>query len=223
EVFDIGSATMTTLCPAEEVAVTGGKAAYLRPEAPSGGNPTPNCPKGPLNGDGDTSDLVVQLWPGSGTTQNLQCAATAVALSPTWVGALLSEAGQNAQLNGDMDMNDQVAAVHRVAGPFGSGCTGGSSFWVNTQQAADTIQVADHGAASVAVFITPGSAQGASPSGLNTMADSDTGDRVLQVYALDAATNTASPAPCTPVTPNADCIAGVRNAAEEFVVGDYDP
>jgi hypothetical protein len=213
EVVNAGTGAITTLCPADAVAVAAGAAAFLRPEAPAGGPSTPNCPKGPLNDDGDTSDLVVQLWPGSGTAENLHCAATAVALSSTWVGALISEAGQNAQLNGDADLNDQVAEVHRVAGPVSTACTVGGSQWVNTQQAADTIAVTD----TAAVFITPEAAQGGSPNGLN--ADGDTNDRVLQVYTLDATANSATLAPCT-ARANAHCTAGVRNAAEEFVVGD---
>jgi Tol biopolymer transport system component len=212
EVVDATSGTVTTLCPAEDVAVAAGNAAFLRPEAAVSSPATPACPKGPLNDDSLVDDLVVQLWPGSGGVQNLHCAATAVSMSPTWVGALLSEPGQGTDLNGDTDTSDTVAAVHRVAGPFSTACTGGGSQWVNTHQAADAIAVTD----SVAVFITPESAQG----GQDLNGDGDPFDRVLQVYALNAGANSAALAPCTP-TGTASCTPGVRQAAEEFVVGDF--
>jgi len=213
EVVDASAGTITTLCPADDVAVSAGMTAFLRPEAPAGGPATPACPKGSLNGDVDTSDLVVQLWPGSGAVQNLHCAATAVAMSPTWIGALLSESGEEADLDGDMDQSDDVAAFHRVAGPFGSACSGGGSQWVNTHAPADALAVSD----SIGVIITPEAAQGNSPGGLN--GDGDAVDRVLQVYALDATGNTATLAPCTAGS-HASCAAGVRQAAEDFVVGD---
>src|SRR5262249_44816979 len=88
EVVNATSGAVTTLCPAEDVSVANGKAAFLRPESSTG---TAACPSGSLNPpDGDTSDLVVQLWPGSGSVQNLFCPATAIELSATWVGALVS-------------------------------------------------------------------------------------------------------------------------------------
>jgi Tol biopolymer transport system component len=214
EAVDATTGTITTLCPADQVSVAAGKAAFLRPEAPVGSPATPACPKDSLNGDADTNDLVVQLWPGSGAVQNLHCAATALAMSPTWIGALLSEAGEEADLNGNLDPTDTVAAFHRVAGPFGTTCTGGGSQWVMSGQAADTLAVSD----PIGVLITPEAAQ--NDSDLNI--DGDPFDRVLQVYALDATANTAAPAPCTP-DPNTSCTAGVRQAAEDFVVGDAAP
>src|SRR5262249_11626229 len=51
EVFDAAAGTKTTLCAAEDVAVAGGVAAFLRPEAAPPG--TPACSGGSLNGDTD--------------------------------------------------------------------------------------------------------------------------------------------------------------------------
>jgi hypothetical protein len=70
---------VTVQCPAGEVSLAGGVAAYLRPEANEGG--TPSCPIGSLNGDEDSQDQVVQLVVGNGANQNLGLAATAVRTS----------------------------------------------------------------------------------------------------------------------------------------------
>ena len=65
QVLDTGTQLVTTLCPAEMVAVAAGNAAFLRPEAVAGGGGA--CPSGSLNHeppskpDTDTSDLVVHL------------------------------------------------------------------------------------------------------------------------------------------------------------------
>ena len=161
EVLDATTGGPATLCPAAEVAVAAGKAAFLRPEAAGF---APGCPGGSLNGDGDTSDLVVQLWPGAGPVENLGVAATAVAISDTVIAALVSEAGQgNADLNGDGDTADTVVEVHPVSG--------GS--WTNVGQAADTVQVCG----PLVVFLTPEAAQGADLNG-----DGDQNDRVLQLF-----------------------------------------
>ncbi|MCC6763867.1 MAG: hypothetical protein IT293_04310 [Deltaproteobacteria bacterium] len=214
EAVDATLGTVATLCPADAVTVAAGSAAFLRPETPAGLPTTPACPKGSLNADVDTSDNIVQLWPGSGSVQNLHCAATAVTMSSIWVGTLVSEAGEQTDLNGDLDQSDTVVAVQRVAGPYGSTCTGGGSSWVHTYQAADTLTVSG----STAVFLTPEAAQ--STSRLNS--DRDTLDRVLQVYALDAGANTATPSSCA-AGPTTSCTPGVRQAAEDFVVGEQAP
>ncbi|HUO38143.1 MAG TPA: hypothetical protein VMU34_10005, partial [Mycobacterium sp.] len=77
EAVDASSGAISTLCPAEQVSVANGAAAFLRPESASG---TANCPGGSLNSDLDSTDAVVQFWPGSGSVQNLGRAATAVSL-----------------------------------------------------------------------------------------------------------------------------------------------
>jgi hypothetical protein len=190
-----GTPSAVTLCPADSASVAGGMAAYLRRE--SGGG-TGTCAAGSLNGDGDTSDAVVQLWrPGTsprlpGTTFNLKCAATAVSLSDTWVGALVSESGEETDLNGDVDKNDTVAAFHPVVSADASSCTGGGT-WAFTGQAADVVKVSG----SVGVIRTSDTSQ-------------------IQVYQLTAgAPSVATPAPCSGA-----CSAGVRVAADEFVVGE---
>jgi len=198
EAVNATSGAISTLCPADEVSVNAGMAAFLRPEVPIGSPATPACPKGSLNNDFDTSDLVVQFWPGSGSVQNLARAATAVSLSSTHIAALVSEAGENATIyNQDGDTNDNVVQIH----PAGAGS------WLNTEQAADTVKMAGH----YAVFITDEAAQGAGP--LN--GDGDATDKVLQVF--DASTSQL--APCSPVM-GANCLTGVRQAAADFVIGE---
>lgn len=196
EVFDTSNSTITTLCPAEEVAVFDGAAAFLRPESDVG---TAACPGGSLNDDSDTSDLVVQLWPGSGSVLNLGRAATAVALSASHVGALVSEAGDGVDYNGDGDLFDAVVQTHAENAAPGT--------WHNTAQAGDTLALAG----DVVIFATRETDQGASD--LN--GDGDTSDRVLQVYDVAA----QALLPCTPLS-GATCTAGVRQPAAEFVVGE---
>jgi Tol biopolymer transport system component len=167
EVLDAASGEATTLCPADEVAVAAGRAAFLRPESPVG---SPACPGGSLNADADTNDLVVQLWPGAGAPGNLGRAATAVALSEAWLAALVSEAGDGVDYNGDGDTADTVVQVHPV---------GGGS-WVDVGRAADTVALAG----PLVVFTTPEAAEG--DSDLN--GDGDRADRVLFVYRADTGT-----------------------------------
>ena len=160
--------TVQTLCPATQVAATGGITAFLRPESAVGSSA---CPGGSLNGPGDTdvSDEVVQLWTGSGPVQNLGIAGTAVALSATHVATIVPEAGEGdgggADRNADGDRVDGVVAIHPISG--------GS--WTSLGWAADTIGFCG----PVLAFITPESAQGPSTD-LN--GDGDNADRVLQLY-----------------------------------------
>ncbi len=164
EVLDAGTSTLQTLCPATQVAVAGGTAAFLRPESALG---TATCPGGSLNGDGDSTDIVAELWPGSGNAQSLGVAATAVAMSTSAIAALVDEHGQNDTiLNGDGDAADTVVEVHppTVAGT-----------WTNTGQAGDVVEMCD----TRAVFLTPEAAQGA---GSLNPPDADSLDRVLQLW-----------------------------------------
>ena len=170
-VLDTGASSPApvTLGPADATAVFGGNAAFLRPE-PAG---APGQPAGvDLDADGDTTDRVVHLWPGSGPARNLGRAATAVALSDRWLAALVSEAGQgHTDFNADGDANDTVVQIAPVT------ATSAAS-WTNLGQAADTLAVAG----PVVAFITPEAAQG--KTDLN--GDGDATDRVLQVYDADA-------------------------------------
>jgi Tol biopolymer transport system component len=162
EVFDAGAQTATVLCPASQVAVSDGRAAFLRPESVAG---TPACPGGSLNplSDGDTNDQVAQLWQG-GAVVNLALAATRVALGATHVAALADEAGEGASpLNGDGDADDQVVHVRAIGG----------GAWTNVGEAADAIAVCG----AFVPFITPEAAQGADRNG-----DGDQDDRVLQLW-----------------------------------------
>ena len=169
EVVDAASGAVTTGCPAGDVSVAGGVAAYLRPESSSG---TAGCPSGSLNGDGDVGDEVVQLVVGAGPTQNLGRAATAIAASATRIAALVSEAQQGATvLNGDGDTDDDVLQVYSIAG----------AAWTSTAQAADAVAIS----ADRVAFVTPEAQQGA--VSLNGGADADADDRVAQVYDAAAA------------------------------------
>ena len=77
-------AAPTRLCPATQVAVTAGRAAFIRPAA--AGTTTlatlPLCPAGAPAND------RVFLWPGSGSVDDLGLEASAVALSDTHVAAI---------------------------------------------------------------------------------------------------------------------------------------
>lgn len=229
-----GIPSAVTLCPADGASVANGRAAYLRrertakcsggtnsgaycsvaSECPSGtcASGGGSCAAGSLNGDGDTNDSVVQLWsPGTsprlpGTTTNLHCAATAVSLSDTWLGALVSESGEGLVLNGDGDENDTIAAFHRVAGPYPGTC---GDTWAMTGNAADSVAVSG----TTGVIVTSEAAQGA--GSLN--GDGDTQDHVLQVFELDTGSNVASLVTCDPGAP---CSDGIRLAVDDFVLGD---
>lgn len=170
--FDTATNRVRGICPATQVSVAGQTAAFLRPEA--AGEMT-GCPRGPdLNGDGDAADAVIQLARPDGTVTNLGRAASAVALSPTWIAALVSEADDDARdRNGDGDAKDQVVVVQPAASATASG-------WIELRQAADTLAVTG----DVIAFLTPERQQGARD--LN--GDRDVDDRVLRVY--DGATRT---------------------------------
>jgi cysteine-rich repeat protein len=155
------------LCPADAVAVAAGRAAFLRPEA-AGASAAASCtqPLADLNGDGDELDRIVQLYTGAAVV-NLEVAATDVALSESFVAALVSEAAESGtNLNGDGDALDTVLAVNPAA-------SASAAMWTNVGQAADALAIVG----SVVAFATPEAAQGVDLDG-----DGDTLDRVLQLY-----------------------------------------
>ncbi len=170
EVVDPVSGAITTHCPAGDVAVGGGNAAYLRPEATSG---TGSCPGGSLNGDGDTDDEVVHLVEAGGASQNLGLAATDVRVSASVVAALIDEAAQGAaSRNGDADADDTVLEIYDLA----------TDSWIGSGQAAQGLVLDDTRGA----FLTPEADQ--NDSVINGDGDSD--DRVARVF--DAATATVT-------------------------------
>ena len=126
-------AQATQLCPAEQVSVANGKAAFLRPEAAGRAVGCPGgAPPGPLpdlDNDTETDDLVVHLWNGS-TVENLELAATKVLLSNTTVAAISG-----------------TVRVHPVVG----------GTWTDTGAAADTIGFCG----GVLAMLTPEAQQGA--------------------------------------------------------------
>ncbi len=160
-----GPGSVTTLCPAGEVAAAFGMAAFLRPETAGG---TDLCAGGSLNGGGDADllDQVVQLWPGAGPIVNLGRAGTAVALSATHVAAIVPEAGEGdggTDLNFDGDEHDGVVQVYSIAG----------GTWTSLGLAAERIRFCG----GVLAITASEPAQG---EDLNF--DIDTHDRVLHLY-----------------------------------------
>jgi len=167
EVVDAATGTVATQCPAGEVSVAGGSAAYLRPESSVG---TVACPGSSLNGDADVEDDVVHLVVGTGASQNLALAAEAVTMSATTVAALVSEADENdADRNGDADSGDTVVHAYPIA----------AGSWINIGQAADAVSISGDRLA----FITPEADQ--DETDLN--GDNDEIDRVAQVYDVSGA------------------------------------
>ena len=162
EAIDGTTGAISTLCPADEVSVAAGNAAFLRPESTAG---TPTCPGGSLNDDADTDDLVVHLSIAAGAPQNLGLAATDVKLSPTLVAALVNEAAQGASdRNGDGDAIDTVLHVR----PLGAGA------WTNVERAAEEMVVSGNRVG----FVVPEPSQG----GKVLNGDGDASDLVVHVY-----------------------------------------
>lgn len=128
EVFDARAGVATTLCPADEVAVSRGRAAFLRPASAFG---TATCPP---SGDGnaDESRRVVHLLTDDLAVRDLGRPATAVALSDTFLAALVPDAA---------DPSRTLVAAHPVDGDE----------WMDTGQAGDTIAVCG----DVVAFLTP--------------------------------------------------------------------
>jgi hypothetical protein len=162
-------ATVTDLCAAGSVAVSAGRAAYLRPEAAGAcGGLGPD-----LNGDADMDDAVVQLFD-AGVSSNLGCSATAVVLSETRIAALVSEAGEATDLNADGDQFDQVVFVRSLTDSVPAIC----GDWTNTTVAADSIAISGD---TIGVLTSE-----ASDGNTDLNGDGDTLDQVVR--RIDAAT-----------------------------------
>jgi cysteine-rich repeat protein len=188
-------ASITDLCPADAVAVAGGRAAFLRPES-AGESTNAGCTgptlTGPdLNGDFDEIDRVVHLWNGA-SVSNLRCAATAVELSETRLAALVSEEGVF-DFNLDGDGDDAVAHVRSPTAAAGATCD--TSGWLNISLAGTAIGVSGDHVAVLASEVD----QAADLNG-----DGDTVDTVLHL--VDGSTGQLHPQ-------------FVPTAAEEFVLG----
>ncbi len=194
---------VTNLCPAGRVAVAAGSAAFLRPEGAGGGGA---CPGGVnFNGDGDIDDQVVHLATAGGV-QNLQCAASDVAMSGTFIAGLVPEADAGgAFLNGDADASDRVLHVLPLGVtpflPCSANIDAPPFSWDNVGQAADSIDVSGE----LVAFITPEAEQ----AGLDATSDGDAADRYVQLY--DAAALSLLPI---------EDGSGRRQPAEEFVMGE---
>jgi Tol biopolymer transport system component len=172
QVFDVSSGGVTTVAPAEQVAVAGDIAAFLTPD-PNG--PNAKVPAGPNGGDGDAVDLHLYLSRRGGPPQDLQRTARAIALSEEWLAALVPEPDEpGGDLNGDGDTLDTILELHRIGDPPGA--------WVNTKQEADGVQV--HG--SIVAFTTPELTYDSSPKLDLTGYGFGDDDRVMQLYDADA-------------------------------------
>ncbi|HVM97182.1 MAG TPA: hypothetical protein VMT89_12390, partial [Candidatus Acidoferrales bacterium] len=167
QVFDSTNGQLRTTCPAEEVAVAGRVAAFLRPEWAGDAE---GCAAGPdLNGDGDSNDLVVQFMHADGSVENLGRAATQVRLvysdEVSAILALVSEAADGGRdLNGDGDTDDTVIEIYDLLHP--------TKGWKNLGRAADSIDVVGNtGVAAIR--------EEAQHEDLN--GDGDVADQVVQV------------------------------------------
>jgi hypothetical protein len=153
---------LTFIAPAGQVAINGERAAFLSPEQDS---------ETDLNGDGDTTDSVVQLYTGrDGHVINLRRAAHAVAMSERWLAALVSEKDEERDLNGDGKHNALV--VHVTP-------SDGTEPWTNLGVSGIRLDVAGD---TVAVATLE------SDENKDLNGDGDREDRVLQLY--DARTGT---------------------------------
>ncbi|MBI3784005.1 MAG: PD40 domain-containing protein [Deltaproteobacteria bacterium] len=213
--MDGSNGTVATLCPADQVSVVAGAAAFLRPES-AGATTNVGCTgpslTGPnLNGPGDTdaNDDVVHFVSATNVVQNLGLAATNVVLSGLCAG------GNNAKQPCTSDANCPssicvptfVSALISETGQNKANLNGDNdtidnvlqvydltaSSWSNVGQAGDTIDASG----GLVAFITPEADQNADLNG-----DGDKSDRVLQVY--DATTKTR---------------VNTGMAADDFVIG----
>ncbi len=183
-------ALVTFLGAASQVALSDGVAAFLQPEAAGGAD---------LSGDGDQDDQVVHIWRNRqpGSPVNLRMAATKVATSQNVVAALVSEAGNSADLNGDGDLLDQVIHTNDAEG-------GTAGTWRNLGLAADDVQVNGF----LVAFSVPEANQGSILNG-----DADIADRVLRIYDHQANTLLL-------LTQSGSPVAGY--AIDDFVLGPRD-
>jgi cysteine-rich repeat protein len=142
-----GVATPTPLGTAQQVAVENGSVVFL-------------------DGGGG-----VRFWANrqAGAAVDLDRAAADVALSTSWIAALVSEAIEG-DGNGDGDTADTVVQRNPRATP-------GSGAWETISQAADALDAVG----GVVAFLTPESAQGGG-GGTILNGDGDKSDRVLQLW-----------------------------------------
>jgi hypothetical protein len=149
-----------SVAPASLVATAEENAAFVWFEPPS---PVPGCPAA-----GPSQDLngIVHLWSGgSGSGENLGCAATELDMSPEWIAALVPEPKSTADpmrsvpqcpgprgqgdFNGDGDCDDDVVFVTEIGGGQTRPCEDPS--WRNLQQAGRDLGVSE----SVVAYLRP--------------------------------------------------------------------
>jgi len=128
-----------------------------------------------LNGDFDATDFVLHVYDaGSNSLDNVGLAVSQVVASDSLVAFTVPEAAEGTDLNGDLDLLDQVLHVYDPA----------TTLSTNVGQAViGQLQISG----DVVAFLTP---EGGQKQILN--GDGDTSDNVVQVYdaALSSLTNT---------------------------------
>jgi hypothetical protein len=228
----------TALCPAEQVSVANGKAAFLRPEAAGRATGCPGgAPPGPapdLDLDGFADDLVVQLWDGA-SVSNLGLAASRVLLSDTYVAAIASTVRVHPVGPGSWSDSGQAADRIGFCGPVvamltpeaaqntvlnGDGLKDdrvlqlyvpATGAVVNVGQAAEEFVCTD----GLIAFRTSEAAQNTDLNG-DVSADGGLLDYVLQVWDL------ARPE-CLTATPPADCLSTTHQAVRNCTLEACDP
>ncbi len=142
----------------------------------------------PLNGDGDSADLVLHVYDiAAGTTANVGLASGSLQLDGNNVAFLVSEANEgNTDLNGDADTFDSVLHVYDIA----AGTT------TNVGLATSITPVIDGN--NVAFLVNEFNQGNTDLNG-----DADTTDLVLHVYDIAAGT-TANVGLATSITPVID-------------------
>ena len=207
EVLDTANSARSPLCPAGQASVAGGKVAFLRPEA--SGETTvaklPLCPLGTpvtggvdLNGDNDSSDLIVHLWTGSGDVLNLGQAATAVAMSDTTIAAIYGTVRVHPVGTGSWTDTGVAATTIAVVGDVVVMLTPGSElrlYDTSTGTLVSTGQTAEDFVAGPRL-IAFRTREATAATNLNAAAgDTDTADDVLQTWTLSPVCLSAAPPP----------------------------
>jgi Tol biopolymer transport system component len=205
-VYDVTTQDFVALvdghCTVKEVEVAGDHVAFLRPESDEESCPTngPRPNDADDNHDRDNNDFIVHLWSaGAGRVLNCHRAATALALSPEWLAALVDE---DDQPGGGTRRVVEAHALTDSGSCDGWHKVGGEGLRAQTGE-----QVAVAG--SIVAFVTFECAQGGSlktstcpAGGTDLNEDGDVDDRVLQLY--DAKTQRLHP---------------VKMEAQDFVLG----
>lgn len=181
--FDANTGVITTLCSSTEAVFAGDHVAFLQ----SARGSQPECQAFPFF---IVRGPRVQLWSAGSGVVDLGLHADDITASDSTIAALAPEncsdegCGDIPVDNGDTDDADRIVMVHQVAAvpqswsavPAPAGCD-------RTAQSAVATGVAD----SLVVFLADEAAEGCNLNGGGQANDTDTEDRVLEVYDASAA------------------------------------